>query len=380
MIPFIRIAEAHVGPLVLHPFGLLVAASVIVGSRLAVMRARATHTDVTELHSFITWMLIGGFVGGHVLDEFFYHPSEALRAPWSLLYLWAGLSSFGGFIGGIAGIALWRFFELRSVVDVGPVTLRWFKRRLNPRPVLPLCDLLMSVFPFAWALGRTGCAVVHDHPGARTTADTWLAVAYGQGPRESFGPITLIHGDTPRFDLGLLEMMFAVVLAACFALTWGRRLRTGTYLAVASLAYAPVRFVMDDLRLPDAEGGDLRYGGLTPAQWCCLALFAFGLACMLRCIRNAATVPCAPAPAPGRGGEVVTGGLPAIDDKNLRGMRPQLSDASEPRAGTPRRARYVSPHVRSERLPATDKRSALPGCPPVVTRISPRVTRDDEAT
>jgi prolipoprotein diacylglyceryltransferase len=147
VIPFIRIAEAHVGPLVLHPFGLLVAAGVIVGSRLAVMRARAAHTDVTELNSFITWLLIGGFVGGHVLDELFYHPSEALRAPWSLLYLWAGLSSFGGFIGGIAAIASWRFFELRPVVDVGLVTLRWFQRRLNPRDAALSTIILAHVPP-----------------------------------------------------------------------------------------------------------------------------------------------------------------------------------------------------------------------------------------
>ena len=285
MIPYIRVDELHFGPIALHPFGLLVAAGVIVGSRLATSRARTTGANVAELHSFIMWMLIGGFAGGHVLDELFYHPSEALRAPWSLLYLWAGLSSFGGFIGGIFGILAWRFFALVPVIDVGPVTIRWFRRRVSSRPVLPICDLLMSVFPFAWALGRTGCSVVHDHPGARASADTWLAVAYGHGPSESFGPITLIHGDAPRFDLGLLEMMFTVILAACFALTWRRRLVTGTYLAVASLAYAPVRFVMDELRLPDDEGGDLRYGGLTPAQWCCLALFGFGLACLVRCLR-----------------------------------------------------------------------------------------------
>jgi phosphatidylglycerol:prolipoprotein diacylglycerol transferase len=34
---------------------------------------------------------------------------------------------------------------------------------------------------------------------------------------------------------------------------------------------------MDFLRIPDTQGGDPRYGALTPAQWCCIALFTFGL-------------------------------------------------------------------------------------------------------
>src|SRR6185312_13765720 len=91
----------------------------------------------------------------------------------------------------------------------------------------------------------------------------------------------------PRFDLGLLEMLFTCIVAACFAVTWHKKLPTGTYVTVVSLAYSPVRFVMDSVRLepgdPDFPGAtDLRYGAgaleLTPAQWGCIALFAFGIA------------------------------------------------------------------------------------------------------
>jgi phosphatidylglycerol:prolipoprotein diacylglycerol transferase len=35
---------------------------------------------------------------------------------------------------------------------------------------------------------------------------------------------------------------------------------------------------MDFLRVPEREGGDTRYAGLTPAQWSCMVLFVFGLA------------------------------------------------------------------------------------------------------
>jgi phosphatidylglycerol:prolipoprotein diacylglycerol transferase len=35
--------------------------------------------------------------------------------------------------------------------------------------------------------------------------------------------------------------------------------------------------MLDFLRLEDADGGDPRYGALTPAQWACFAMVAFAL-------------------------------------------------------------------------------------------------------
>ena len=69
-----------------------------------------------------------------------------------------------------------------------------------------------------------------------------------------------------------------MLLTACFALTWRRRLPLGSYVVATALAYPPVRFAMDFLRIPQSEGGDTRYLGLTPAQYGCIALFLFGFA------------------------------------------------------------------------------------------------------
>jgi phosphatidylglycerol:prolipoprotein diacylglycerol transferase len=123
---------------------------------------------------------------------------------------------------------------------------------------------------------------VHDHPGARATADTLLAVAYplraGDGTVTKFGFIELVRGHDPRFDLGLLELLFTIILVACFMVTWRRRLAIGTYVIASALAYAPVRFAMDFLRVPESQGGDPRDAGLTPAQWACIVLFVYGVA------------------------------------------------------------------------------------------------------
>ena len=287
MIPYIKVPDFHpfgLDWLPLHPFGLLVATGVLLGTMLANRRARKRGLDLEQLNSFITWMLIGGFTGGHILDELLYDPHRVVENHISLLMLWAGLGSFPGFLGGVIGVVLWKFFDYRPTTPGGR---SHFVRNKVVRPVLPFCDLILSVFPVAWVFGRAGCSSVHDHPGAVASADAPFAVAYpsafptatdGPGGHISVGPITFIQGHFPRYDLGLLELMFAFVLASALALTWRRRLATGTYIVVVCLAYAPVRFMMDFLRIRDVQGADPRYGGLTPAQWACVMLFAFGIA------------------------------------------------------------------------------------------------------
>ncbi|MFO0677640.1 MAG: prolipoprotein diacylglyceryl transferase family protein [Polyangiaceae bacterium] len=283
MIPFIHVPDIHVG-VTLHPFGLLVATGVLVGTQLAHNRARKLGYDNEKLSSFIMWMLVVGFMGGHMLDEVFYHPREIVQRPWSLFMLWDGLSSFGGFVGAAIGIVLWKYFEAVP-------RQHWYswplRRRAVPASVLAFSDLILAVFPIAWIFGRSGCSVVHDHPGARAPADSIWAVGYPTAshgtyipadvPRTKFGPIELVHGAFPRYDLGLLELMFTCVIAVIFVATWRRKLPIGTYLVMSAFLYSPVRFVMDFVRITDGESADIRYGNLTFAQWCCVALFAYGV-------------------------------------------------------------------------------------------------------
>jgi prolipoprotein diacylglyceryltransferase len=354
MVPYIHVPDLGF----IHPFGLLVATGVILGTALATWRARKLGFDVERLNSFITWMLVCGFIGGHMLDEIFYHPKEVLEDPLSLIMLWKGLSSFGGFTGALIGIVLWKYYEaevirrievksagvaLAIALAVGvalygiltktaavdaffgeralwarlglsavavylvrqglkdSIPLYRIRRRRSPTSILAFADLILSVFPIAWIFGRSGCSSVHDHPGALAVKGAFLSVEYPRGfpadanpdyvakmftgPRTSFGPLEFLHGDLPRYDLGLLELTFTIVLSLLIALTWHKKVLTGTYIVVAALAYAPVRFAMDFLRITDGVNADPRYGGLTPAQWECVALFLLGVA-MLVYIRS----------------------------------------------------------------------------------------------
>jgi phosphatidylglycerol---prolipoprotein diacylglyceryl transferase len=290
VIPYVHVGVLRLGPLPIQPFGVLVALGVILGISLANWRGRQLGVDANQLQSFIKWFLIAGFVGGHVLDALLYHPSEVFRHPAILFALWQGLSSFGGFFGAVLGAVAWKYYDTREVMHWGRhLSVVRPVRRAKPASILPYADVVLAVFPVAWVFGRAGCAVVHDHPGVRVASGSWLSVAYGPGPVDTFGFIELRHGTEPRYDLGLLEMMFACVVATAFATTWRRRGAPGWYVVASCILYAPVRFGLDFLRLDDLAGGDERYAGLTPAQWACLGLFLFGVAMAARlvaCVRR----------------------------------------------------------------------------------------------
>src|SRR3984885_2696974 len=122
MIPYIKVPDFHpfhITWLPLHPFGLLVATGVLIGTMLANRRARKRGFDLDQLSSFITWMLVSGFISGHVLDEILYDPRRMIENPLSLLMLWAGLGSFPGFVGAAIGVTLWQFFHYRPAIQGG---------------------------------------------------------------------------------------------------------------------------------------------------------------------------------------------------------------------------------------------------------------------
>jgi len=246
----------------IKPFGTLVAIGVYLGAAVASRRARQRGLDRSKMSELIFWVVVAGFIGGHVLDAVFYHPARISRDPLYLLRLWDGLSSYGGFIGALIGAWLWRL--------------------VRHEKILPYGDVICSALPLGWMFGRAGCAVVHDHPGAES--NLWFAVRYPHGA-----------GYIGRFDLGLYECLLTIPMVIAFALLWRRDpyRPVGFYAGWMCTAYAPVRFVLDFFR-EDARnnpGGDPRYGGLTPAQWACFGLLALGLYLLRHASQNPRTEP-----------------------------------------------------------------------------------------
>lgn len=265
LLPYIKIPEIPLGPLPaplnsIKPFGVLVATGVYVGALIALRHARQRHQDEVKMNAFILYVVGIGFIGGHVLDAIFYTP-EKLAKDWTYLFqLWNGLSSYGGFIGAMSGALLFGYVK---------------KER-----VLPLVDTVCSAFPVAWVFGRAGCASVHDHLGDETTS--WLGVHafHPDVKNPAVNGFLYRAGETHgRFDLGLIECLLTIPLAAAFLILWRTKPRRyGFFAGWMCVLYAPVRFVLDFFRIKagDTHEADPRYWGLTPAQFACFGLVAVG--------------------------------------------------------------------------------------------------------
>jgi phosphatidylglycerol:prolipoprotein diacylglycerol transferase len=198
--------------------------------------------------------LLAGLIGAHLVAVLVYAPQSLEERPLLTLFsLTYGLSSAGGFLGGALGVCAFARLARRSFAWVA--------------------DIVLLGVAAAWPLARYGCYLAHDHPGSRS--EFLLASAYPDGARH---------------DLGLYEALLAVPILALCGRAFLRRGNDGAVLATFVCVYAPARFLLDFLRIHGADAVaavacgavaaadvDRRHGGLTFAQWACLAaLLALG--------------------------------------------------------------------------------------------------------
>jgi phosphatidylglycerol:prolipoprotein diacylglycerol transferase len=226
------------GPFVIHIFGILVAIGILVGARWTRTRGRQLGLVDENVAAMITSALVGGFLFAHIFDVIAYQRPEHFDF-WEVINPFGGLSSFGGFSGALAGLFYW-----------------CYKKQ---QPVMPYADSLGYGLSIGWMFGRLGCFSAHDHPGRFT--DFFLSVQYPDGARH---------------DLGLDEALWAGLIAAIFFILARKPRPLGIYVTILTLAYAPVRFGLDFLRVADIAGADPRYLGLTPAQYGAIGVLAAG--------------------------------------------------------------------------------------------------------
>ncbi len=243
MIPYYRIPEIHlIGTLSIHPFSILVAVGVLVGGHLIYRRAEEAGIERKEMRNAVVWATVAGFIGSHIVEILFYHP-ELLSQEGAIVLarFWKGMSSFGGFLGALIGLSVY-FGRLK-------------------KPWLLQADIILQGLVVGWIFGRLGCTIAHDHIGRESTF--FLAFNYPGGSRHN-----------PGFYEFLLTL-FVLFPAILILHKW--KARQGAYLAVVSIIYAPARFGLDFLRIANVPGADLRYWGLTAAQYGSIALFCFGV-------------------------------------------------------------------------------------------------------
>ena len=224
MIPEIHATTIALGPIAIHPFGLLLVAGVIAAHTALVRRARAEAVASPRvIEGFAIALGAGGLLVSLAFDRVF-----------------GALGSFPAAAGAIvAGAVYGAVFRL---------------------DLLELADLAAWSFPFGWLFARLGCALVHDHLGPLSTS--WLAVRFTAGS---------------RLDLGLLEWLLVPLLFAAIVIARRSR-RPGAIAGAVAIVYPLMRFPLDFLRESDA-----RWLGLTMAQWATLPLFAAGVLVIVWC-------------------------------------------------------------------------------------------------
>jgi phosphatidylglycerol---prolipoprotein diacylglyceryl transferase len=262
MVPYFEQPVWHIGPLTIHAFGVAVAVAAWFGLTIVQRRFAREGLDPLVGQRLGGWMLLGGMLGAHIFAVLFYFPEKLRDDPWLMLRVWEDISSFGGLLGGLAAALI--FFARRA-------------REVDWRTRLAYLDAIAFVFPAALAIGRFGCALAHDHPGTVTafplaiSLRTDAALDYIGGVYGSAGLALPPAARTLGFhDLGLYEFLFLSLAVAPLFVMWSRRRRpAGFYLVAFAALYLPVRFGFDMLRV-----ADVRYAGLTPAQWVAALIMA----------------------------------------------------------------------------------------------------------
>jgi phosphatidylglycerol:prolipoprotein diacylglycerol transferase len=247
VIPYLEHPIIEIGSYPLQAFRVLALLAIVVEYTIVVRRAPAHGFSSEQASSLIAWATVFGLVSAHVFDVLAYYPERLLEDPLELFRIWGSLSSWGGMLGGLGGLAF----------------VAW-RRGMGATGVLRFLDVAIYALPFTLAVGRLGCGLQHDHLGVYSTH--FLAVAFPDGP---------------RFDLGLLEFFYLVPVAALFFVLGRSPRPLGFFSGLYFALYGPVRFVLDTLRVEDA-----RYFGWTPAQYLCVLMTIAGVAMVVWSLRR----------------------------------------------------------------------------------------------
>ncbi|HEU4727537.1 MAG TPA: prolipoprotein diacylglyceryl transferase family protein [Kofleriaceae bacterium] len=278
-LPYFHLGAMDIG-IPIQWFGLIVAVGVLLGAMP--LRRYAEWHGVSDEHirGLLTWIMISGFLGAHEFDVLAYQfhklgdstivepahwwflPVGLWPSNWPLpLRIWDGISSYGGFVGGSIGFALFV----------------WWKRL----PVRLFADITIAGLLPAFTIGRIGCTVVSDHIGAAVDPRSWYAFLAMDYPRKlNLAGLAEAYPGTSEmiraWNLGLIEFLYLVpvnVLILWLAFRSSKRQPAGFITALTGVLYAPVRFFLDFLRPEDTDPRGL---GLTFAQWA--SIVAFGAA------------------------------------------------------------------------------------------------------
>lgn len=223
--------EIALGPVVLYTWGLFVALAVLVAAAYAAARARRYGLESVRVWDVAFWVTVTGFLGARLAYVIEYWQDFSSN-PWQVIAVWeGGMSALGAVVAGI-------------IVGV------WYARR-HGLPITRFAAAIAPALLLGDAIGRLGGATSHMYPGRLTTF-----------------PISYVLQGVRRHEVGV-ELSLASLAGFLVALSIARRAPRAVAPFVL-LWYSGERFLLDFLRATDLPISDLRYAGLTLAQYAAL--------------------------------------------------------------------------------------------------------------
>ena len=271
----------QVGSFYIGTYGVLLALALIVGTLVALGRAKRVGVDPQVVMDLIFFGVLGGIVGGrvaHVILNF----QDFLAHPFALLFSRTGFVFLGSLMGSIAVVV----FILR-------------RRNLN---FWAIADVLVTAVPAGHVFGRLGCFTAgccFGRPMAEEGFLGFLAVRFpkaveignayigGQafeehrqmclaGVDSAAGMLDLAATESlPVWPIQLFASFGNLLIFAALMLIWRRRRFNGQVLLSYLFLYSIMRFSIEFLR---GDSGRGNIGFLTTSQWLTLLAFVFVLA------------------------------------------------------------------------------------------------------
>lgn len=258
------------GPLRVHWYGLMYLLGFLVAWWLGRRRIRAGRLPGVDDDGFgdlLFYGLIGVIVGGRLGSVLFYDLGTYLEHPLQVFKVWEGGMSFHGGL-------------------VGVLVASWLWSRRQRQHFFDTMDFVAPLVPPGLGFGRIGNYIGGELWG-KYTEGGW-GVVFPSGlpePYRSMDPAAL----KAQFDTGALDafarhpsQLYQALLEglALFGVLWWFSAKPRPRYAVSglfALLYGGFRFLVEFVRVPDAQLGYLAFGWLTMGQVLSLPLILLGL-------------------------------------------------------------------------------------------------------
>lgn len=250
--PQIDPVAVSIGPLEIHWYGLMYLIGFAAGWLFGNYRASRPGSSWSkeQVSDLVFYVALGVILGGRIGYVLFYNFDKFLDNPLWLFEVWTGGMSFHG---GAIGV----------LIAFGLLARKFHKR------YFAIADFAVPFVPIGLGAGRIGNFINAELWGKAT--DLPWAMIFPTDPAQ-----------LPRHPSQLYQ--FALEGVALFVILWLYTRKPRPVMSVSGLfavCYGIFRFVVEFVRVPDAQLGYLAFGWLTMGQLLCIPMVLIGAGMMV---------------------------------------------------------------------------------------------------